>query len=163
MLRRRLLLAALTVPTIGLPARAQTRAAANGPSSEDVRALLAERTGHGADSLGYVTGIIDAGGHHLASSQSGQSGAADGRALDGDSVFRRSVSVTKVFTALLLADMESSAARWRWTIPWRNILHRRRAALVRTRTSRSPCSNSRRTPQACRRIPQISTKRDGPR
>lgn len=100
--RRRLILGVLTVPIFGSRVHAQSGAAANGPSSADVRALLGDYTGRGGESLGYVAGIIDRGGHRLIAV--GQSGAPDGRVLDGDSLFEIG-SITKVFTALLMAEM----------------------------------------------------------
>ena len=96
--RRRLMLGALAAPIVGSRAEAQYGV----PATETIRDLLAEYAGPGSESLGYVAGIGDAGGHRVISV--GASGAMDQRALDGSGVFEIG-SITKVFTALLMAEM----------------------------------------------------------
>src|SRR5262245_12357903 len=70
------------------------------PSSEDIRQVLATRMEH--NGVGTVVGVIDAQGPRVVAY--GKSGAADGRPLDGDTIFQIG-SITKVFTSLLLAEM----------------------------------------------------------
>jgi CubicO group peptidase (beta-lactamase class C family) len=71
----------------------------------DVRQVLAERVealAGGDDGIGIVVGIVDPKGRRVVSY--GHAGRESRRPLDGDTGFEIA-SVTKVFTALLLADM----------------------------------------------------------
>ena len=71
-------------------------------SDAEIRAILARRVDEQKRSLGIVVGIVEPGGQRVVAY--GRAGAAGEKPLDGRTVFEIG-SVTKTFTALLLADM----------------------------------------------------------
>jgi CubicO group peptidase (beta-lactamase class C family) len=78
------------------------RAYADGPSDEAIRAMLRERVGKDRESTGIVAVVSDAGVSRLFAY--GAAGTTDNRKFDGETVFEIG-SITKVLTALILADM----------------------------------------------------------
>ena len=77
-------------------------AASNVPSDADIREILRERVDVEHQGIGIVVGVIDGRGRQVVAH--GSLSAGDGRSLDGDTVFEIG-SITKAFTALVLAEM----------------------------------------------------------
>jgi serine-type D-Ala-D-Ala carboxypeptidase/endopeptidase len=87
-----------------LDATAQTppAIAAAAPTDAEIRRLLVDRIDVQKQSVGIVVGVIDSQGRRVVAYGSLEKG--DERPLDGDTLFEIG-SITKVFTALLAADM----------------------------------------------------------
>jgi CubicO group peptidase (beta-lactamase class C family) len=72
------------------------------PSDAEIRRILAERIDVQKQGVGIVVGVIDSHGRRIIAYGAPEKG--DKRPLDGDTLFEIG-SITKVFTALLAADM----------------------------------------------------------
>jgi D-alanyl-D-alanine-carboxypeptidase/D-alanyl-D-alanine-endopeptidase len=96
-----LLLSICGICTLCASGLAQTTPDSPVPSDAEIRAILADRVDHQRESLGIVVGIIDPKGRRVITYGSADNGNGP---LDGNTIFEIG-GITKVFTALLLADM----------------------------------------------------------
>ena len=90
----------LLVSVILLPVRLTV--AQTGMTDDEIKSILQDRVDRAKQSVGIVVGLIDDKGTRIISY--GKPNQASQQTVDGDSIFEIG-SITKVFTATLLADM----------------------------------------------------------
>ena len=99
---RRILLCLICLGLCVTEAVAQTPRVTSAPSDAEIRRILSDRVDVQKRDVGIVVGVIEPKGRRVIAYGSLEKG--DKRTLDGDTLFEIG-SITKVFTALLAADM----------------------------------------------------------
>jgi hypothetical protein len=127
------------------------------PPDAEIRRILAQRINERHQAVGIVAAVIEPAGTRIVTY--GKSAKDDARPLNGDTVFEIG-SITKVFTALLLADM-AQRGEVKIDDPVSKYLPEGVKAPQRN-GKRSPWRNSPPTPRACRGCPTTSCRRTSP-